>query len=262
MNCKNDFQFVYGPVHSWRLGMSLGIDPISTEKKVCNFNCIYCQLGNNGILSNERKVFVDTDSIIKEIDMFPAEGIDYYTFSGRGEPTLAKNLGEMIEAVKKDRAKKVAVITNSALICNDDVRRELALSDLVIAKLDACDDVSLNKVSRPEKNVQFDSIVEGLKEFRKVFKGKLALQIMFVEDNQFISEEIAEFARQINPDEIQINTPLRPSGVKPLDEKAIEGLKLQFSGMNVVTVYDEKRVEYSPISEENTVLRHGKYKET
>lgn len=241
--------------------MSLGIDPISTEKKVCNFDCTYCQLGNDGILSNERRIFVDTDSIIEEVNMFPSEGIDYYTFSGRGEPTLAKNLGEMIAAVKRDKRRKVAVITNSALMPDENVRRELSLADLVIAKLDACDDISFGKVSRPAKGVQFDLIVEGLKEFRKIFKGKMALQIMFVEGNRSISSEIAEIARQIDPDEVQINTPLRPSGDKPLGEESIEALRSRFSGLNIVTVYDEKRVEYSPVSEHNTVLRHGKYKE-
>ncbi|MBU1996346.1 MAG: radical SAM protein [Candidatus Omnitrophica bacterium] len=241
--------------------MSLGIDPISTEKKVCNFDCIYCQLGNEGILSNERKVFVDTDSIIREIDMFPAKDIDYYTFSGRGEPTLAKNLGEMISAVKKDSNRKVAVITNSALIYDDNVRRELALSDLVIAKLDASDDSSLNQISRPTEGVEFNSIVEGLKEFRKMFKGKLALQVMFVEKNKFLAPEIAELAKKIDPDEVQINTPLRPSGEKPLDENDMEEIKSQFSGLNIISVFNAKKVEFSPICEQNTVLRHGKYKE-
>src|SRR3989339_907610 len=261
MNQTKDFKYVYGPVHSWRLGMSLGIDPISTEKKVCNFDCIYCQLGNTGILSNERKVFVATEAIIREIEMFPSKEIDYYTFSGRGEPTLAKNLGEMIASVKKVPDRKVAVITNSALICDASVRGELALADFVIAKLDACDKGSLIGISRPADGVDFDSVVEGLKELRKIFKGKLALQVMFIDKNKSLASEIAELAKQIDPDEVQINTPLRPSGEKPLDETDIEGLKSQFIGLNIVSVYDAEKVEFSPICEKNTVLRHGKYKD-
>ena len=79
----------------------------------------------------ERKVFVDTSEILDEVKEAPVEGIDYYTFSGKGEPTLAKNLGEMIKGVKQLRDCKVAVITNSCLINDVDVQKDLYLADCI-----------------------------------------------------------------------------------------------------------------------------------
>ncbi len=85
----NKYKYIYGPVFSWRLGRSLGIDPISKEKKICTFDCLYCQLGKTDRLTNIRSMFVPTVEIIKEIRKIPPLKIDYLTFSGRGEPTLA-----------------------------------------------------------------------------------------------------------------------------------------------------------------------------
>jgi len=145
---KSKFKYIYGPVYSWRMGMSLGIDPITADKKICNFDCIYCQLGRTTRFYTEREDFVPVDDIIKEIESLPPVDIDYYTFSGRGEPTLAKNLGAMIKAVRKLTKGKVAVITNAALIGQQAVQDDLMLADLILAKLDAGDDHALNEGAR------------------------------------------------------------------------------------------------------------------
>ena len=110
MDAKS-FKYVYGPVSSWRLGCSLGIDPVSKGRKICSFDCIYCQVGKTGLLIDERHRFINCEDIIKELDSLPPLEIDYITFSGAGEPTLASNLGEMIRGIKKIRQEKIAVIT-------------------------------------------------------------------------------------------------------------------------------------------------------
>jgi len=135
---KPNYKYIYGPVPSWRLGNSLGIDLLSQKNKICNFDYGYCQLKSTSYYTDERKQYVKTEDIIAEIRQLPVNvEIDYLTFSGRGESTLAANLGEAITAVKNLRSEPVAVLTNSALIDREDVRRDLSHADFVVAKLDA-----------------------------------------------------------------------------------------------------------------------------
>ncbi|GAG26027.1 unnamed protein product, partial [marine sediment metagenome] len=179
-----NYKYIYGPVPSWRLGSSLGIDPLSEKVKICNFDCIYCQIGKTKIFAKERRVFVPTAKIIKEIKPLPAIRIDYITFSGSGEPTLAKNLGRMIKAIKKIRKEKIAVLTNSSLMHRKDVQKDLLLADFVVAKLDAHLQDIFVRINQPMKTIGLEKIINGIKKFKGRFRGKLALQIMFVKKNK------------------------------------------------------------------------------
>ncbi|MCX5681077.1 MAG: radical SAM protein [Candidatus Omnitrophica bacterium] len=257
---KNSFHYLYGPVYSWRLGMSLGVDPISQSEKVCNFNCIYCQLGVACAAQLKRKEFVSTHAIIDEINKVSAPNIDYITFSGKGEPTLAKNLGEMIKAVKAVRPEKIAVITNSSLLGCADVRTDLMPADFVLAKLDACCAKGFEKINQGGKEISFEGIVQGLCAFRKAFKGKFALQIMFVEQNKGDAKGMAELVKKINPDEIQLNTPLRLCAVKPLTEQQMKDIKKEFVHFKTISVYEIPKKSYRPFDDEKTASRHGKLK--
>ncbi|HOJ71007.1 MAG TPA: radical SAM protein [Syntrophorhabdaceae bacterium] len=253
------FRYIYGPVPSWRVGSSLGVDLLSQREKICSFDCIYCQLGTTDIYTTERRVYVPEDLILKEIEMLPKDlHIDYITLSGRGEPTLAKNLGSTIRALKAIRREGIAVITNSTLINIWDVQEELSHADFVIAKLDACSEESLMAVNKPTSGIRFDAIVQGLKDFRTHFMGKLALQVMFIKENQHCAQEIGDMAREINPQEIQINTPLRPCGVDPLMAEELSKLKDFFAGLNTITVYESHKKDVKPISEADTLKRRGK----
>lgn len=255
---KLSYRYIYGPVSSWRLGRSLGIDPISRENKVCTFNCVYCQLGHVQLFSDKREVFVPTKDIIEEINSLPDLRIDYITFSGKGEPTLAENLGGIIIEIKKIRDEKIAVITNSSLIDRADVQRDLSLADLVIAKIDAYTSQGLEEVNQPMKSITFDRIFQGIKDFREHYKGKLALQIMFVQANKMFAKEIAMLSRRIYPDEVQLNTPLRLCSVKPLSKKEMDRIKLLFEGMNVVSVYEAEKKAIPALSIKDTLMRRGR----
>jgi wyosine [tRNA(Phe)-imidazoG37] synthetase (radical SAM superfamily) len=262
---KPAFKYIYGPVSSWRLGSSLGIDPISKGRKVCSFDCVYCQVGKTGLFTNERKKFIEAKEIIEELARLPPLKIDYITFSGAGEPTLAENLGEMIKTVKLIRKEPIAVITNGSLMELGEVRTELALADFVVVKLDACSQESLQEISRPVKGLRFDDILEGIKEFRNEYKGKLALQIMFIENNKQDINKYIYLANYIKPDEVQVNTPLRPCNVKPLVRGEILKIKSYFNsvckGINVVSVYDERALkDIASISDDETLKRRGKVK--
>lgn len=103
---RNDFKYIYGPVPSWRLGSSLGIDLLSRDEKICSFDCTYCQLGRNTNRQTARGTYVSVGEAVREIESLPDINIDYLTFSGRGEPTLASNLGDAITALKSIRRER------------------------------------------------------------------------------------------------------------------------------------------------------------
>ena len=234
------YKYIYGPVNSWRLGRSLGIDSISSAKKVCTFDCVYCQVGQAEPCCLERKVFVRAEKIIEELKSLPEVEIDYITFSGRGEPTLAKNLADLIRKVRSLRKEKIAVLTNSTLLGIKDVQKALINADLVEAKIDASSEDILEAVNRPYKKLNLKKIIDEIKGFRKKYKGKFALQIMFTKDNIAHAKSLAKIAKSINPDEVHINTPLRPSGVKPVSKNKIKEVKRYFKGLKVLSVYDAK----------------------
>lgn len=255
---KYGFKYIYGPVSSWRLGISLGIDLLSAREKICNFDCIYCQLGKSLKLITQPKVYVEAREIISELKKLPKVKIDYITFSGRGEPSLAANLGQVIQEVKKLNIAPIAVLTNSGLIYQPEIRKNLSGADFVIVKLDACSQQALEKINRPDKTISFDKIIQGIKQFKRGFKGKFALQIMFTEANQVDARRLAELARQISPDEIQLNTSLRPCNQRPLSKQEIERIKESFSGSNFISVYNVRPKKAASFSKEETLKRRGK----
>ena len=252
------YKYIYGPVPSWRLGSSLGIDLLSNVGKICTFDCLYCQLGETTFLTDERKIFVPTAEVISELDSLPTLKIDYITFSGTGEPTLAKNLGKTIEAIKKIRKEKIAVLTNSSLLNKEDVQQDLLLADLVVAKLDAGFQEAFETINKPLKTIKFNTVLKGIEDFKSVYKGRLALQIMFIDENKKQAKEIAQIALEINPTEVQINTPLRPCRTEPLSEAEIDIIESYFSSLNTITVYKAEKKKIKPISSDDTLRRRGK----
>ncbi len=255
-----ELKHVYGPVYSWRMGYSLGIDPITDKEKICNYDCIYCQLGRTTKFTTKREDFIAVDDILDEIKSLPPMQIDYYTFSGRGEPTLAKNLGAMIEAVRAATGGKIAVITNAANIDEESVQQDLMLADYVLVKLDASDDESLAVVDVPAEGIEFAKIINGIKIFKKKFQGRFALQLMFIEENKKHAPQIAQIARDISAEEVQINTPLRPSGATPLSEEDLNEVAKHFEGLPATTVYESERRNIQPMDDKQTILRHGNFK--
>lgn len=253
-----EYKYIYGPVASWRLGRSLGVDLVSGEVKICTFDCIYCQLGYEGEFVKERRVFVDETLIAEEIKSLTEIKIDYITFSGNGEPTLAENLGDAIKTVRGLRKEKIAVITNSSLIFRDDVQNDLMLADFVIAKIDASSENLYRKINRPVKGIEFNKIVNGLKVFRRRHNGKFALQIMFIDENKEFALDIAKIVKDIAPDEVELNTSLRSCAVNPLSKTEIDEIKRYFKGLNVISVYDIDSVKAIPINKEDTLKRRGK----
>ncbi|MEB3198536.1 MAG: radical SAM protein [Candidatus Sericytochromatia bacterium] len=226
---------VYGPVDSWRMGRSLGIDLLYTSS-ICSFRCVYCQLGRIETPTSERREWVPVARILEDLAQSDWQSADIVTFSGSGEPTLGANLGEAIRAVKAFTGKPVAVLTNSTKLEDPGVRAELAEADKVFCKLDAADDATLARIDRPVDGITVASIVRGIKALRAEFKGFLAIQSMWMPANYKDFEAFAGLVREIRPDELQLNTPTRPvprgwflaaRGNYSLDDAPYEALPLR-----------------------------------
>lgn len=205
---------VYGPVKSWRLGSSLGIDVLCVDS-ICSFACVYCQLGHINQLTSKRDVFVTTDRIMEDLAASDWKSADVVTFSGSGEPTLAANLGEVIGKIKAFTGKPVIVLTNSTLLDQEEVRKDLMQADRVFCKLDAWDPETLKKVDRPAEGITLEGIVDGIRKFREEFKGEIAIQTMMLKPMS--DDDVSDYAKliaSIGPDEIQLNIPSRPVPAK------------------------------------------------
>ncbi|MBM3274473.1 MAG: radical SAM protein, partial [Candidatus Sericytochromatia bacterium] len=173
---------VYGPVKSWRLGRSLGID-LLYESSICSFRCVYCQLGKIQVPTQDRRVWVPTAQVLADLERADWQSADVVTFSGNGEPTLALNLGECIRGVKARTGKPVVVLTNATLLGDPAVRADLAAADRVYVKLDAASDKMLRIVDHPVEGVTLDGILDGIKAFRAEYSGYLAIQTMVMPMN-------------------------------------------------------------------------------
>jgi len=221
--------YVYGPVPSRRLGQSLGIDTIPL--KTCNWNCVYCQLGRTKPVINERKDYYPSEEILEEVrealtSHKPGE-IDWVTFVGSGEPTLHAGIGWLIRQVKSTTDLPVAVITNGSLLYLPGVREELLPADAVLPSLDAGTAKLYRQINRPHPEITFERLVEGLTAFRRVYSGKLWIEVMLVRglnDTEEVLRAIAATLQKIGPDEVHINLPTRPpveTWVKPPDEEGL-----------------------------------------
>ncbi len=200
---------VYGPVQSWRVGSSLGIDLLLLNS-ICSFNCTYCQLGFIQVRINQRRLFVPTERVAADLRASRWREAGIVTFSGNGEPTLAQNLGDCIRLVKDFTGLPTLVLTSGSLLHLDAVRRELSESDRVYVKLDAGTESAFQRINRPVPGVTLEGIVEGLSKFRAEYSGLLGIQSMFLKPNLEELDAMAAIIERIQPDEVQLNTPSRP----------------------------------------------------
>lgn len=200
---------IYGPVHSWRAGWSLGVD-LLLQTSICSFNCIYCQLGDIQEKTAERAIYVPTAKVERDLRLSDWQKADVITFSGNGEPTLALNLGEVLQSVTEYTQKPTMVLTNATLLTNPAVRKDLQLATHVACKLDAATNTVLQRMNRPVAGITHESIVAGIEQLRAEYSGKLSLQCMFMPTNHQDVEALVALVKRLQVDEVQLNTPKRP----------------------------------------------------
>lgn len=234
-NKKLKTKRVFGPVLSKRLGNSLGIDVI--PHKTCSYNCIYCQLGSEENTITDLTNYYSVDEIIYELKeaLLNNKNIDYITFTGSGEPTLYKDLKKLIYEIKQITDIPVCIITNGSLLYKQEMRSNLLLADLIIPSLDAGNEETFKLIDNPNKEIDFDKMVEGLIEFKKVFKGEYWLEIFLlkgINDNEVELDDIIKIVKRIKPDRIQLITATRRVAnekAKALSDEELKKIKKYFN---------------------------------
>ena len=206
--------YLFGPVPSRRLGLSLGVDIVPF--KTCTLDCIYCQLAETTEKTVMRKEYVPVERVLNQFKERLANGLqaDFITFSGSGEPTLNSSLGKFIERIKEITDIPVAILTNGTLLYLPEVRADCAKADVVLPSLDAADEQTFHKINRPHPDISFKNLVSGLCAFRKEFAGRIWLEVFLLEGintNPEQIEKIADVIKKICPDRIQLNTAVRPT---------------------------------------------------
>jgi len=211
---ERDNKHLYGPVPSRRLGRSLGVDIV--PYKVCSYDCVYCQLGRTTRLVSKPEQLISAADVIREIERWLKQGgtADYITFSGSGEPTLNKELGEMIRATKKLTDIPLAVITNGSLLGEPEIREAVSTADVLLPSLDTGTERTFRAVNRSAPGISFVGMTEGLVRTAQEFAGPIWLEVMLVEgvnDSDAELYAMRGIVRRICPDKLQINTVERPS---------------------------------------------------
>ncbi len=242
---NSDYKIVFGIVPSRRLGQSLGISPI--PKKTCNYSCVYCQLGRTTKYTRERRMYFNVEYIIDELNVYlkniDSSQYDIITIVGDGEPTLYLGLGDLIKRIKNVQDKPVAVISNGSLMTDPQIRKELAMADVVLLNFDSWDEPSFKKMNRPLNSIDFVSRYKGYLEFRKEFSGIIYLEVMLVKginDSIESINKIADLIRVIHPNVVFVNVPVRPPAeqwVKIPDEKIV---------IKAREILDAQRMDYLP----------------
>ena len=229
------YRYLYGPVPSRRLGRSLGIDLV--PHKICTYDCVYCQIGKTTEKTFVRKEYVPAREILKEVGRFLKEGtpsIDHLSLGGSGEPTLHSKIRSIIESLKKITLIPVAVITNGFLLWKPEVREDLLQADIVLPSLDAVSQEVFMKINRPRSGISIKKVVQGMVEFRKLYKGQIWLEILFCRGINDGKEELMRMKKvvdRIRPDRIHLNTVVRTPSEKwatPLNQKEMEGMRVFF----------------------------------
>jgi len=214
------YNYLFGPVPSRRLGISLGVDLV--PMKTCTLNCIYCECGESTHLTLERGEYVPFAMVKKELSFYfennPAP--DYITFSGSGEPTLNSRIGDVLHFIKNHiHDIPVALLTNGTLFSQKQVREDIKAATVIIPSLDAATEKVFRKINRPSPHLKVDTIIQGLIQLRKEYRGKIWLEIFIVPGMNDTEQELTALKQaidKIKPDQVQINTLDRPGSVPTL----------------------------------------------
>lgn len=223
--------YIFGPVPSRRLGLSLGIDLVPF--KTCTLDCIYCELGKTATPVSRRAEYVPFTELEVEIREFfnhdpTAKKIDFITLSGSGEPTLNTALPQVIKLLRQLSKTPIALLTNGTLFSRPEVRYEVLGVDLILPSLDVVSEELFATLNRPAAGLKSQEIIAGLVALRREYSGKIWLEILIcagINDTRQEIERLIQAAAKIQPDKIQLNTVVRP-GALP-EAKAVTETYLQ-----------------------------------
>jgi wyosine [tRNA(Phe)-imidazoG37] synthetase (radical SAM superfamily) len=251
---------LFGPVPSRRLGRSLGVDLI--PPKTCPYDCIYCEVGPTTHQTSQRFSY-QPDTIIRELETYLKDASqlpDVITLAGSGEPTLNLGLGRIIRVIKDLSHIPMAVLTNGALLHVSEVRQELAAADIVLPSLDSARDETYRLINRPLPELTLDSLLQGLRAFRREYRGRIWLEVMLLAGLNDTDEELTllrEAFKEIAPDQIQLNTAVRPvvkTYARALDKAEMDRAAAFLGGpVEVIASFDREEIAQLGCQDEDLV---------
>lgn len=248
------YKYLFGPVPSRRLGISLGVDLV--PHKVCTLDCVYCECGPTTNLTLKRQEYVPIDQVLTELDSYLSTNPlpDHITFSGAGEPTLNSGIGTVIHHLKKNYPSiPIAVLTNGTLMGDPQVRAELLRADLILPSLDAASGAAFKKINRPHPKLHAELHIQGLIDFRKEFKGTMWLEVLLLpgfNDDRESLDMLREAIEKIGADRVQLNTLDRPGAVHdlhPATPEFLEDLAAQWDipGLEIIAAVSKRKEKVS-----------------
>ena len=228
---------VFGPIHSRRLGNSLGINLLPTKGKICNFDCIYCECGWNAdgrsdtVIPSAAQVRTALEDKLMQL-LLDGTPVDSITFSGDGEPTLNPEFPRIIDDTLALRAAyypsaQVSVLSNATRVHVDAVFEALRKVDNPIMKIDAPTDELAARINRPAPGYSVERTVQALKRFQ----GNFVLQTMFLKSSDFdsASPEVLgpwmDIVRELRPRLVQLYSIDRPTPAEGLQKYSTEQMK-------------------------------------
>ena len=243
---------VFGPITSRRFGQSLGID-LSPDAKQCNFDCIYCELKGAKPVDT-----IQNPPSVKEVVTSVKEAlkkhkdIDVITLTANGEPTLYPYMKELVKELHVIKnSSKLLILSNGATVTCKETREILKDIDIVKLSLDCATERCFKKIDRPLEGLHVKDIIEGIKEFRKIYDKELVLEILVVEginDKTSEFEALRDVLKEIKPDRIDISTVDRPPAydVKSVSIQRLKELATVLSSLPISLAYkrdysEEKR---------------------
>jgi len=233
------YKYVYGPVPSRRMGLSIGISPI--PEKYCNYSCIYCQLGRTRNMTNERKEYFQLSNILEEFKAYLKEDLkfDVVTIVGEGEPTLYSRIGELIVGLQELTSKPITVITNGSLLYDKEVRMQLINADIVLPSFDAYDENSFKIINRSYGKIKFQDVYQGLKDFSKEYKGQLWIETMLIKgvnDDKESLIKLKSLLDGVNYSRLYINSPVRPPAENWVEPPSKESMQLAIEILEGISI--------------------------
>ncbi len=235
-------KYIFGPVNSRRLGLSLGVDLVPA--KICSFDCVYCEVGRTTTLTCERGEYVPTAELLAELEEYlralaagrVEQAPQVITLTGSGEPTLHRDLGRIIAFIKQRTTLPVVVLTNGSLLADPQVRLDLMAADIVVPSLDAARAQSFARVDRPALACNDPQrLIAGLAAFTEEFGGQVWLEILLVagfNDSEADIAALVAAVAQIRPERVQLNTVVRPPAearAQPLPPARLHEIAARFA---------------------------------
>ncbi len=245
---------IFGPVHSRRFGVSLGID-LSPSHKQCNFDCLYCELAPATTVDIQTKT-PSVQSIITDLQTALQEhsNIDEITLTANGEPTLYPHLKELISEIDKIKeSKETLILTNSAALVDENVFNSLLDLDQVKLSLDAVSTDIFRKIDRPHEAIDLSKLIDAVVRFSDVYTGKLFIEILFVRGLNDTKQEVAKLnsvLHKLKALRIDIGTIDRPPAypVEGISYGELVNIAQQFDASLPINIASRVHAEFSQSS--------------